>query len=55
MLKPKKFCEKEIQKLKLAFLAIDKDNTGTIEIEEMIQIFEEMGIKRGMVILIVYL
>jgi len=46
--------EKEIQKLKLAFLTIDKDNTGTIEIEEMFQIFEEMGIKREKVFLIVY-
>jgi Ca2+-binding EF-hand superfamily protein len=38
--------ESEILKLKKAFLEIDKDNTGTIEMEEVIEIFDKMGIKR---------
>lgn len=41
--------EREIQKLKKAFLKIDKDNTGTIEMEEVIEIFEQMDIKRDIV------
>jgi calcium-dependent protein kinase len=37
--------EAEILRLKQAFLEIDKDNTGTIEYEEIFEIFEKLGIK----------
>ena len=40
-----KLCnDKEIIKLKKAFLAIDKDNSGEIEYDEIPKIFEELGI-----------
>ena len=42
--------ENEISKLKEAFLEIDKDNTGTIEYEEIFTIFEQLGIKPNKVI-----
>jgi calcium-dependent protein kinase len=37
--------ESEITKLKQAFLEIDRDNTGTIETNEIFGIFEKLGIK----------
>jgi calcium-dependent protein kinase len=37
--------ESEIIKLKQAFLQIDTDNTGTIEFEEVVQVFNKLGIK----------
>ena len=41
-----KLCsDKEILKLKHAFLAIDKDNSGEIEYEEIPKIFSELNIK----------
>ena len=41
-----KLCsDKEILKLKHAFLAIDKDNSGEIEYEEIPKIFKELGIE----------
>ena len=41
-----KLCtDKEITKLKKAFSAIDKDNSGEIEYEEIPKIFNELGIK----------
>ena len=41
-----KLCsDKEIIKLKHAFLAIDKDNSGEIEYEEIPKIFNELGIE----------
>jgi calcium-dependent protein kinase len=46
--------EKEILKLKQTFLDIDKDNTGTIEYEEIFQIFETLGIKPDAVRNIIY-
>jgi calcium-dependent protein kinase len=39
--------ESELLKLKQAFLQIDTDNTGTIEIEEVINIFNKMGYKQN--------
>jgi calcium-dependent protein kinase len=41
--------ESEIHKLKQAFMRIDKDNTGTIEVDEMVSVFEQMGLKRSKV------
>jgi calcium-dependent protein kinase len=35
--------EKEIFKLKQAFSGIDKDNSGTIEVEEILTIFNQLG------------
>ena len=41
-----KLCsDKEIKKLKQAFLAIDKDNSGEIEYEEIPKIFSELNIE----------
>ena len=41
-----KLCsDKEIIKLKHAFLAIDKDNSGEIEYEEIPKIFKDLNIK----------
>ena len=41
-----KLCsDKEILKLKHAFLAIDKDNSGEIEYEEIPKIFSDLNIK----------
>ena len=41
-----KLCsDKEILKLKHAFLAIDKDNSGEIEYEEIPKVFKELGIE----------
>ena len=37
--------ENEILKLKQAFLQIDTDNTGTIEMEEVIDVFNKLGFK----------
>ena len=37
--------ESEIIKLKQAFLQIDTDNTGTIEFEEVVEVFNKLGIK----------
>ena len=40
-----KFCsDKEIDKLHKAFSAVDKDNSGEIEYEEIPKIFQELGI-----------
>jgi len=36
--------EKEIQKLRNCFMEIDKDNTGTIEYEEVFEAFKNVGI-----------
>jgi hypothetical protein len=41
----KLFCDKEITKLKRAFTAVDKDNSGEIEYEEIPEIFNELGIE----------
>ncbi len=41
----KLFCDKEINKLKRAFTAVDKDNSGEIEYEEIPLIFKELGIE----------
>lgn len=37
--------DSEVQKLKEAFAIIDKDNSGEIEYEEILTLFDEMGIK----------
>ena len=39
----KLFSDKEINKLKRAFMAVDKDNSGEIEYEEIPKIFKELG------------
>ena len=39
--------EEELLKLKKAFLEIDKDNTGTLEYEEILETFEKLGIKKS--------
>ena len=41
----KLFSDKEISKLKRAFTAVDKDNSGEIEYEEIPKIFQELGIE----------
>ena len=41
----KLFSDKEINKLKRAFTAVDKDNSGEIEYEEIPKIFKELGIE----------
>ena len=41
----KLFSDKEISKLKRAFTAVDKDNSGEIEYEEIPKIFNELGIE----------
>lgn len=51
--------ESEIIKLKQAFLQIDTDNTGTIEFEEVIQVFNKLGIQPdkvsiGLKLIIIY-
>jgi len=38
--------EEEVIKLKKAFLEMDKDNTGTLEYEEILETFEKLGIKK---------
>ena len=48
-----------IIKLKQAFLQIDTDNTGTIEFEEVIQVFNKLGIQPdkvsiGLKLIIIY-
>lgn len=39
--------EEEVIKLKKAFLEMDKDNTGTLEYEEILATFEKLGIKKN--------
>jgi calcium-dependent protein kinase len=39
--------EEEVLKLKKAFLEMDKDNTGTLEYEEILETFEKLGIKKS--------
>ena len=39
----KLFSDKEINKLQRAFMAVDKDNSGEIEYEEIPKIFKELG------------
>ena len=41
----KLFSDKEVTKLKKAFTAVDKDNSGEIEYEEIPKIFKELGIE----------
>ena len=41
----KLFSDKEVSKLKKAFTAVDKDNSGEIEYEEIPKIFKELGIE----------
>ena len=41
--------EQEIQKLKNAFIEIDKDNSGTIEYEEVIVAFKKVGIENTVI------
>ena len=41
----KLFSDKEVSKLKKAFTAVDKDNSGEIEYEEIPLIFKELGIE----------
>jgi calcium-dependent protein kinase len=36
--------EKEVVKLKQAFMEIDTDNTGTIEFEEVVNVFKKLGL-----------
>lgn len=43
--------EKELVRLKQAFLEIDTDNTGTIEFEEVVSVFKKLGIDPTKVIL----
>ena len=51
-----KLCnDKEIIKLKHAFMAIDKDNSGEIEYEEIPKIFKELNIEATDVSKIIYL
>lgn len=39
--------EEEVIKLKKAFLELDKDNTGTLEFEEILAAFEKVGISKN--------
>lgn len=38
--------EEEVLRLKKAFIEMDKDNTGTLEYEEILETFEKLGIKK---------
>ena len=50
----KLFSDKEVTKLKKAFTAVDKDNSGEIEYEEIPKIFKELGIEATDVSFIYY-
>lgn len=39
--------EEEVLRLKKAFLEMDKDNTGTLEYEEILETFEKLGMKKN--------